>query len=267
MPTIACVQFDMVWEDKAANYRQVEELVAGAALPAGSLLVLPEMFATGFSMNAATIVEPVRGPTHDFLASLARRHRLFVLGGVVQPGPSGTWPALNGRPRNEAIAISPEGEQLARYAKMHPFTLGGEKDNYAAGEEIVQFEWQGLRVTPFICYDLRFPELFRRAAKLGTDLYVVIASWPAPRTNHWTTLLQARAIENQAFVLGNNRCGSDPKLSYDGRSLIIDHGGTILADGGNAPGVVSATLDPEAMRSWRSKLPFLADMRDDLQAQ
>ena len=264
MPTIACIQFDMAWEDKPANYQTVTNLVQSANLAPGSLLVLPEMFATGFSMNAGKIVEPLRGPTHDFLASIARQHKLFVLGGVVQPGPTGSWPALNGRPRNEAIAISPEGELLARYAKMHPFTLGGEKDAYAAGDEIVQFEWQGLRVTPFICYDLRFPELFRRAAKLGTDLFLVIASWPAPRTNHWTALLQARAIENQAFVLGNNRCGADPKLTYDGRSMIFDFAGTVLADGGNAAGIVSAPIDPDAMRSWRSKLPFLADIRDDL---
>ncbi|QOV91093.1 carbon-nitrogen family hydrolase [Humisphaera borealis] len=264
MPTIACIQFDMAWENKPANYQTVAEMVRSANLAPGSLLVVPEMFATGFSMNATGIVEPVRGPTHDFLASLARQHQLFVLGGVVQPGPTGTWPALNGRPRNEAIAISPDGQLLARYAKMHPFTLGGEKDHYAAGDEIVQFEWQGLKVTPFICYDLRFPELFRRAAKLGTDLFVVIASWPAPRTHHWTTLLQARAIENQAFVIGNNRCGSDPKLTYDGRSLVIDYAGTILADGGTTPSVVTAAINPEAMRSWRTKMPFLADMRDDL---
>lgn len=264
MAMIACIQFDMAWEDKPANYRTVAELVRSANLPARSLLVLPEMFATGFSMNSAKIVEPVHGPTHDFLVSLAREHSLYVLGGVVQPGPTGTWPALNGRPRNEALAISPEGQLLARYAKMHPFTLGGEKDEYAAGEEIVQFDWQGLKVTPFICYDLRFPELFRRAAKLGTDLFTVIASWPGPRTAHWTTLLQARAIENQAFVLGNNRCGSDPRLTYDGRSLIVDHMGSVVADAGGDPGVITATLDADAMRAMRSKLPFLADMRDDL---
>lgn len=264
MPTIACIQFDIAWEDKEANFRAVREKVAAAALPAGSLLVLPEMFATGFTMDAAKIVEPLRGPTHQFLASIAREHQLYVVGGVVQPGPTGTWPALNGRPRNEALAFSPEGEQLARYAKMHPFTLGGEKDNYAAGDEIVQFQWQGLRVTPFICYDLRFPELFRRATKLGTDLFLVIASWPAPRTNHWIALLQARAIENQAYVLGNNRCGKDPKLSYDGRSMIFDFAGTALADGGTEPGAISATVNLTDLQAWRAKLPFLQDMRDDL---
>jgi len=264
MPTVACLQLDIAWEDKPANFRTVAEMVRAASLAPGSLLVLPEMFATGFSMNSSRILEPLRGPTHEFIVSLAREHRIFVHGGVVQPGPTGTWPALNGRPRNEAITIDPEGQLLARYAKMQPFTLGGEKDEYAAGDEIVQFRWQGLRVTPFICYDLRFPELFRRAAKLGTDLFLVIASWPAPRTHHWTTLLQARAIENQAFVLGCNRCGKDPKLTYEGRSLIVDYLGGILADGGASAGMITAELDPDAMSSLRSKLPFLSDMRPDL---
>lgn len=258
MPTIACAQFDIVWEDKPANYRLVTEMVRSAELPAGSLFVLPEMFATGFSMNAATIEEPPGGPTFEFLASLARHHKLYVVAGVVQKeGPGG-------RPRNEALAIGPEGDLLARYAKMHPFVFGGEADHYPAGHQLVQFDWHGLRVTPTICYDLRFPELYRKAAKLGTDVFLNIASWPATRTAHWVSLLVARAIENQAFVLGNNRCGKDPGLAYLGRSLIVDHAGTVLADAGESAGVIKADLDVAAMRQFRQKLPFLRDMRADL---
>jgi omega-amidase len=257
MPTIACAQFDIAWEDKPANYRAVTELVRAAELPPGSLLALPEMFATGFTMNAAKVEEPPEGPTHDFLASMARHHKLYVVAGVVQKGP-------DGRPRNEALAIGPEGDLLARYAKMHPFVFGGEADHYPAGNALVQFDWHGLRVTPTICYDLRFPELYRKAAKLGTDVFLNIASWPATRTSHWVSLLQARAIENQAYVLGNNRCGRDPALAYSGRSLIVDHAGTVLADAGEAAGVVRADVDVAAMRQYRQKLPFLRDMRADL---
>jgi omega-amidase len=257
MPTIACAQLDIVWEDKPANYRLVTDMVRSADLPPGSLFVLPEMFATGFTMNAAKVEEPPEGPTHEFLASMARSHKLYVVAGVVQKGPTG-------RPRNEALAFSPEGELLARYAKMHPFVFGGEADHYPAGDDLVQFDWQCLRVTPTICYDLRFPELYRKAAKLGTDVFLNIASWPSTRTSHWVTLLQARAIENQAFVLGNNRCGRDPALAYLGRSLIVDHAGTVLADAGEAAGLISAELDVAAMRQWRQKLPFLRDMRSDL---
>ncbi|HEX8913499.1 MAG TPA: carbon-nitrogen family hydrolase [Humisphaera sp.] len=256
-PTVAAVQFDIAWEDKPANYRTASEAVRKADLPAGSLVILPEMFATGFSMNAAKTEEPPHGPTFDFLASMAKHHDLYVLAGVVQKGP-------DGRPRNEALAIDPAGRLLARYAKMHPFALGGEKVAYAAGTEVVQFDWHGVRVTPFICYDLRFPELFRRAARRGTDLFAVIASWPNPRTHHWTSLLLARAIENQAYVVGNNRTGADPALTYDGRSQIIDFAGTIVADADVKPGVIRAGIDPDALRAWRNKLPFLQDMRDDL---
>jgi omega-amidase len=257
MPTIACAQFDIAWEDKPANYRAAADLVRAADLPPGSLLVLPEMFATGFTLNAVAAEEPPEGPTHQFLASMARNHKIYVAAGVVQKGP-------DGRPRNELLAISPEGQLLARYAKMHPFAPGGEATHYAAGHEIVQFEWQGLRVTPFICYDLRFPELFRKAAQLGTDLFLNSASWPTARTSHWVTLLQARAIENQAFILGNNRCGSDPKFTYQGRSLIVDYAGHVLADAGEEPGVISAELDVTSMQAYRHKLPFLKDMRTDL---
>ena len=258
MPTLACLQFDIVWEDKPANFRTVAAMVRSAELPAGSMLVLPEMFATGFSMNAAKIEEPPGGPTFEFLASLARDHKLFVVAGVVQKEKS------DGRPRNGALAVGPEGDLLARYAKMHPFAFGGEADHYPAGHQLAQFDWHGLRVTPTICYDLRFPELYRKAAKLGTDVFLNIASWPATRTQHWVTLLQARAIENQAFVLGNNRCGRDPALAYLGRSLIVDPAGTVLADAGEAAGVISADLDVAAMRQFRQKLPFLRDMRADL---
>jgi predicted amidohydrolase len=257
MTQIACAQFDIAWEDKPANYRIVTEMVRQAKLPAGSLLVLPEMFATGFTMNVAKIEEPPEGPTQQFLASMARDHKIYVAAGLVQKGP-------DGRGRNELLAISPEGQLLCRYAKMHPFAPGGEAEHYASGHEIVQFDWQGLKVTPFICYDLRFPELFRKAARMGTDVFLDIASWPAARTNHWITLLQARAIENQAFVLGNNRCGSDPKFGYLGRSMIIDHAGEILADAGEGPGMISAKLDVTSMQAYRFKLPFLKDMRNDL---
>jgi predicted amidohydrolase len=257
LPIAAAVQFDMLWEDKAANYRLAADMVRAAELPKGSLVTLPEMFSTGFSMNTAATQEPAGGPTSQFLAGLARDHGLYVIGGATQIG-------ADGKPHNEALAFDPTGKQIARYAKMHPFAFGQEDRHYPAGNDVVTFDWQGVRVTPFICYDLRFPELFRKAARRGTDLFAVIASWPAPRTHHWTSLLMARAIENQAYVVGNNRCGKDPGLSYDGRSQVIDFAGTILADADIRPGIIKASVDAAALSAWRSKLPFLKDMRPDL---
>jgi predicted amidohydrolase len=116
-------------------------------------------------------------------------------------------------------------------------------------------------VAPFICYDLRFPEHFRTAARHGAQLITVIASWPIARIQHWVTLLQARAIENQAYVAGTNRCGTDPKFTYTGRSLIVSPKGEILADAGNAETVISADLSLDDLLAYRKDLPFLADMR------
>ncbi len=248
------VQLDIQWENKAANFARVRELIAGAAPPSGSLVVLPEMFATGFSMDARSIAEYPGGATEKYFADLAHGFSIYILGGMVTP--SG-----DGRGTNEAVAFSPDGSLVARYAKIHPFSFSGENKYYAAGEEISLFDWQGFRVAPFICYDLRFPEIFRAAVKKGANLFVVIANWPAAREEHWLALLRARAIENQAYILGVNRCGDDPKLHYSGRSQIIDPRGEIIADGGHNEGVISAELDLAALEKYRADFPALADMK------
>lgn len=250
---LACCQLDIAWENPKANWDKARALLAAAQLPAGSLFVLPEMFPTGFSMNVGSVQETAPFQTEDFLRRLATEHGLFVMGGFA---------ALDsgGLSRNQAVVLSPNGETVARYNKIHPFTLGGEAQHYTAGAEIVSFDWNGCQTTPFICYDLRFPEIFRAAASSGTELFLVIANWPAKRDMHWVTLLQARAIENQAYVVGVNRCGADPKHVYSGRSLIVDPHGTILVEIGDQEGVVSADVDFEALRCWRKDFPALSDM-------
>jgi predicted amidohydrolase len=153
---------------------------------------------------------------------------------------------------------------VRRYAKVYPFSPGTENQHYAAGAEPVDFEWSGCRVAPTVCYDLRFPELFRRAmARAGraVELITVIANWPVARIEHWTTLLRARAIENQSFVAGCNRVGKDPALLYNGHSQIIDPAGKVLADAGDRETVIRAELDLANLREYRRKLPFLSDMR------
>jgi omega-amidase len=250
---IACCQLDIAWEDKPANYRKVQNLVAKARLPTGSLVVLPEMFSTGFSMNVDVTREENPSPTESFLASLASEQGIFVLGGLAGVG-------ADGQVRNQAAVFSPSGQRLVRYSKIHPFTLGGEAEHYAAGKEIVDFDWQGCKVAPFICYDLRFPELFRTAVKRGAQLFVVIANWPTRRLDHWITLLQARAIENQAYVVGVNRCGADPKHAYLGRSLVVDPHGIIRLDLGYQERVESIELDLASVESWRKEFPALLDM-------
>jgi predicted amidohydrolase len=253
---IYCVQSDIVWENKPANYDRVQKLLAAAKLEQGSLVLLPEMFATGFSMNMTRVCEGKSRETETFLAHAAKEFGVYLLAGVVT--------ASDGRGRNEAVVFSPAGEELCRYCKMQPFTLGGEAKHYVAGNGTVLFHWQNCLVAPFICYDLRFPELFRAAVRQGAHLFAVIANWPIARIQHWVTLLQARAIENQAYVAGTNRCGTDPKLTYNGRSLIVDPHGNILSDAAQTEGVISAEVDLKALITWRADFPALKDMRKDL---
>jgi predicted amidohydrolase len=253
---VACCQFDIAWEDKPANYQRVAQRVREAKLAPGTLLLLPEMFATGFSMNAETIAETVDGPTAQFLARLARESGIHVLGGIVLANENS-----GARPRNEALLFAPSGEPVCRYAKVHRFSFAGEDQHYAAGDTPVSCRIDGFKVQPTICYDLRFPELYRAPNVRGNELICVIANWPAARVAHWTALLTARAIENQAYVAGVNRCGRDPNVEYSGRSQVIDPRGEVLADAGNGEGVITAELDLEALREYRETFPALDDVR------
>jgi predicted amidohydrolase len=247
------VQFDIAWRDAAANYRAVEKLLAGRAVAPGSLVVLPETFATGFTMDPLA-AESEGGPTESFLAGLARSTRSCILGGTLTRRPGG-------RSRNEAVAFDDTGALVARYAKRHLFSLAGEHACREPGDEVAAFAWRGFTVAPAVCYDLRFPETFREAVGRGADLYAVVANWPAARADHWAALLRARAIENQAFVVGVNRCGRDEQNEYAGGSVAFDPRGGTIALASAAPCVLECDLDPEAVAAYRREFPALHDMR------
>ena len=252
---VVALQFDIAWEDKPANFETVRRLLANAAPGKDSLVVLPEMFATGFSMNTEAIAEAAGGQTEQFLASTARQFGIYLIAGAAMRG-------RDGRVRNKALMFSPTGELLGFYAKMRPFTVGGEPKHYVPGDHPVTLRWGECSVSPFICFDLRFPEIFREAAAAHQpELFAVIANFPEKRITHWVRLLQARAIENQAYVVGVNRIGRDPFYSYNGRSLIIDPQGEIVADAGEREGSIRAELDLANLRKYRQGLPFLADMK------
>lgn len=249
---IHALQLDSLWEDKVANFAKVRTLLAAAPPERGSLIVVPEMFATGFSCDVTKTLEPVGGETEAFLRELAVKYGCAVLGGVVTPG-------KEGQGKNQALVIDPDGRELARYTKVQPFSLGGEAEVHEHGAAPVLFEWAGLKVAPLICYDLRFPELARSAVKLGAEVLVYIAAWPVKRFQHWITLLQARAIENQAYVIGVNRTGTDPQFSYNGRSLVVDPHGVIIADAGEREHELRAELESNVVREWRAQFPALRD--------
>lgn len=251
---VVCCQLDIVWEDKEANYSKADSLLRTAKPEPGSLVVFPEMAFTGFSMDVSRSSRNEPERTTAFLQRIARDHAVTVVAGLVTVSPSG-------RGRNTCVVITPDGAVAARYQKLHLFSFAGEDQHFEPGQQVVTFEWASLTVAPFICYDLRFPEAFRCAVDRDAAMLVVIANWPRPRERHWMSLLQARAIENQAYVLGVNRCGRDPGLDYSGRSQIIAPDGTVVADAGEQEGVIQATLDVPALRDYRKRFPALSDRR------
>ena len=251
---IVALQLDIQWENREWNHARVRQLIEKLDLQKGSLLVLPEMFDTGFSMNTNRTDPGVMSSSETFCRALAAEYQVAALAGVVVRSDEGQF-------ANEAVAFAPDGKLLARYRKMRPFTGCDEHLHYTAGERHAVFKWSGIQIAPFICYDLRFPELFRPAAKDGAELIVVIANWPKKRSEHWVRLLQARAIENQAFVLGVNRAGTDPSFAYDGRSCLFDPHGRELFQAGAAEQVIVAEIDPTVARQWRAEFPAVRDMK------
>ena len=253
------VQFDIAWEDPAKNFDRVRDLLADAPVSPGDLVVLPEMFAVGFSLNIER-TEQTSAETAAFLAVLAKD-----LGATVQGGlPRRAAGATHGT--NHMTAFSPRGELLCDYAKIHPFSYGREGEAFIGGEQIALYDWPApgsdpLRICPVVCYDLRFPELFRLGLLGGAEVFSVGANWPDARQEHWRTLLIARAIENQAFVLGVNRTGSDPHLRYAGGSIALGPRGEVLGELGDEEAVLSVEIEPDRVRGWRAEFPAWQDVR------
>ncbi|MEM7353836.1 MAG: nitrilase-related carbon-nitrogen hydrolase [Acidobacteriota bacterium] len=250
---IAALQSDIAWEDPQANFAAARSWIAAAATAGARLVVLPEMYSYGFSMATERIREPVDGPSTRFLIDEAARHGLWLAGSLPER------PAGADRPYNTLVVAGPAGE-IHRYRKIHPFSYAGEHEHYLPGDNFVTVEIEGVRCTLFVCYDLRFADEFWATAE-STDCYLVVANWPATRRHHWMSLLLARAIENQAYVVGVNRVGEGGKLRYTGDSRIIDPMGEILAAGACGESLLVADIDPAMVRETREQLPFMRDRR------
>ena len=250
---VALVQMDLAWEDVDANHRRARRHLEEAARRGARLALLPEMFCTGFSMDSERIAQVPGGPSETFLRRTARELSLWVLASIPEAG--------DPRPRNMAILAAPDGS-ATRYAKIHPFTYGGEHRVYSGGDRVVTVEVEGVRVTPFVCYDLRFPEPFRLAAA-DTDLFAVVANWPDARREAWRTLLRARAIENLCYVAGVNRVGEGGGLRYAGDSAVISPWGEVLVEGSDAEAVLVCEVEASVVRDTRAKFPALSDRRPE----
>lgn len=253
------LQMDIVWEDRAANHALVERMLGGAEIARGDLVVLPELFDVGFSLNLAAAPDR-EDATLRFLLRLADELGVTIHGGRAVL-PEGAEKALN-----LATVTGGDGRGLlCEYAKIHPFSFGREGESYTGGGSVKLYDWvsgdESISVCPAVCYDLRFPELFRIGARRGAKCFVIGANWPAARKEHWRTLLIARAIENQSYVLGVNRAGNDPYLAYAGGTIAVSPKGEVIGELGDEAGVLSVEIDPNAVESWREEFPALKDIR------
>lgn len=246
---VSLIQADLHWEDRKANLDHFNDLLAPISSGATDLIVLPEMFTTGFSMNAAALAEPVDGPTLHWMQQQAQSKRAAVTGSFIS-GKDGAF-------FNRLVFVRPDGEYV-QYDKKHLFTLAGEHKAYQPGTDLPRVDWCGWIIRPLICYDLRFPVWSRNTDEY--DLLLYVANWPDTRRNAWISLLAARAIENQAYCIGVNRVGTDAKGHYySGDSSLYDYSGRLLTQLTDQETIVTLALDKSKQQAFRQKLDFLAD--------
>lgn len=246
---VTLVQSKLHWEDVNANLEMFTKKLATIAPYTTDLVILPEMFTTGFSMNAEELAETMEGNSIQWLKAEARRLEAIVTGSLII--------AENGQFYNRLIWMQPDGSSQY-YDKRHTFTMAEEHLTYAAGKQKLIVEWKTWRICPLICYDLRFPVWARNVEVY--DLLLYTANWPVKRSSHWKTLLQARAIENQAYTIGVNRCGLDGNDHYyTGDSCILSPTGEIYFQAADVEAIETRHLSYDYLQMIRKKLPFLSD--------
>ena len=253
---VALAQTEPLWENKEGNFRAALSFLEQAREKQADLILFPEMSMTGFSMHPEKIGETNESPeTLSFFREQAQEYGLYIRVGYVE--------YCQPKSFNRYAIISPEGKVLADYRKIHPFTFGTEAVHYAGGEELAFCRVKEFTVSPLICYDLRFPELFEIASERA-DLIVVPANWPSDRREHFMTLLKARAIEDQCYIAGVNRVGRARTLSYSGDSMIVDPFGRVLSKAGDGEELIVADLNLEGLRQYREEFPARTDRKPEL---
>jgi predicted amidohydrolase len=245
------IQYSQEWENKSANQKKLTELLKGQ--PHVDLLIFPEMSLTGFTMQSDQFAEDLKGETYQYFSSLAKDQNAAVFYGVIEKDGNKNF--------NTLVHLNESGELITTYRKMHPYSYCGEDIHYGKGAERVITNVKGCKIGLSICFDLRFPEFYRHYAKERVHLIVDIANWPDPRIEHWRTLLKARSIETQCYVIGVNRVGDDPTLHYNGWSSAFDPMGKPLAEVENEEKVIMVDIDIDYVAEVRERLPFLKDIR------
>lgn len=253
---IRIVQADTVWHDPQANRDYYSALLAGMA-PDADIIVLPETFTSGFSNDALAQAEGMDGPTVAWLREQAMALNAVITGSVQIRQGEAVF--------NRMLWAAPDGN-IRHYDKRHLFRMAGEHERYAAGTEKIFVDYKGWRICPLVCYDLRFPVFSRnrfgqtRSDDYDYDLLIYVANWPSPRHFAWQTLLKARAIENQSYVVGVNRTGSDGNsLHYLGGSTVLDFFGQTIVESGDAPQIQSARISHAELAAFRERFPVHLD--------
>ncbi|MFP9098849.1 amidohydrolase [Flavobacterium sp. RHBU_24] len=249
---ISLIQTALAWENAAENRKQFTALLG--SITDTDLIVLPEMFATGFSMNPEAVAETMDGPTVQWMVETAMAKNVAITGSLVIEE--------EGRYYNRLFFVYPDGT-IKTYNKRHLFTYAGEDKFYTPGTEKLIVDYKGWKICPLVCYDLRFPVFSRNTE--GYDVLLYVANWPQVRTTAWDTLLRARAIENLSYTIGVNRTGEDGNgHGYTGHSQALDALGNYLLEPTEANGVFTVVLDKEALAATRKRFSFLDD-RDDFE--
>jgi omega-amidase len=248
---VTLVQQSLAWHDPAGNRERLDALCAPLANNT-DVIVLPEMFTTGFSMEPEKLFEAPNGPTAQWLEAKAAELNAAITGSLI---------VKDGERYYNRLLWAAPGSELLHYDKRHLFRMAKEHDHYAPGGAVaLSVEWRGFRICPLVCYDLRFPVYSRRRPGLEYDLLIYVASWPAARRSAWRALLKARAIENQAFVVGVNRIGQDGnRIDYSGDSVVHDYLGEPLAELADESAVTTVELDGAALHAFRERFPAHLD--------
>ncbi|MFX3624091.1 MAG: carbon-nitrogen family hydrolase [Ectobacillus sp.] len=255
---VACLQLDVAFGDVEANVANASKAIEAAMIEAPDVIVLPELWTTGYDLTRLNVLADIEGSfSKRILSDWAKQYKVNIVGGSI---PKQTAQGIT----NTMYMFDRSGVQSGEYSKVHLFQLMDEHKYLIAGNEPGHFVVDNVACAGLICYDIRFPEWVRTHTTAGADVLFIVAEWPLPRVVHWRTLLQARAIENQCYIVACNRTGSDPNNLFAGHSIVIDPWGEIVAESGEEPGQLVATLNLEKMAEVRKGIPVFADRRPDL---
>lgn len=249
---LTLVQYNPEWENKTANMKKLLTMLQSKTI-VGNVLIFPEMTLTGFTMNASSMAENMRRKSLNFFSDFAVDKKVHVFAGLIEQSGKNLY--------NSLVHLDTNGKLKTKYQKIHPFSYSNEDKFYTAGKKLSIAKVDEWKIGLSICYDLRFPELFRFYAKQKVDLIINIANWPVTRIEHWRTLLKARAIENQCYVAGVNRVGDDKKFHYNGYSSVFDPMGKEIISVKNKETILTAEIDKDYVKEVRKKLPFLNDIK------